>query len=131
WTVVPALFPRWHSSVVVSGSMQPRIHTGDVVVWRRTHGTRASVGTVIVFHADDGGRTMHRVVGFDHDGNMIVRGDANAQADSSHVRPTQVEGLGRMLIPNVGQPLVWWRAGDRGRVAVFAVVMLAALMGCR
>ncbi len=54
-------------------------------------------------------------------------GDANRQPDSTLLRLEQVVGVGRMLVPLVGLPLVWYWAGAWGKLAVWAAGTLLAL----
>lgn len=61
------------------------------------------------------------------DGSYVTRGDANRQPDSTLLRLEQVVGVGRMLVPLVGLPLVWYWAGAWGGLAVWAAGMLLAL----
>ena len=99
----------WHPTVVMSGSMTPRIHPGDVMVTMPLAADRVRVGQVALVHdpARPGALLGHRVAGFAADGSLITRGDANGHDDSTPVPPGGVVGIGRLLVPHVGSPVRW------------------------
>src|SRR4029078_5204130 len=49
----------------------------------------------------------HRVLRREADGMLVLRGDANRQADSSKVSVDDVLGLGVVRVPYVGRPVYW------------------------
>ena len=112
WSLLPAAI-GWEATVVVSGSMAPRIHVGDVVVARPVADDQLRTGMVLlVDDPDHAGRLrLHRLVGVE-DGLLRLRGDANTEADSTLVARTAVHGAGVLLMPAIGRPLLWWSAGD-------------------
>src|SRR6201999_3711618 len=74
-------------STVMSGSMEPTIHTGDMVVLGRLHGT-PHVGEIVAIPVSDAARTrfgyppiiVHRVVKISG-GQITSKGDALEHAD--------------------------------------------------
>ncbi len=110
--VVPAVGFGWSPVVITSGSMEPLIRPGDVVLTSDPQVTVAP-GTVITFEdpARQGSLTTHRVVSVQDDGAYRTRGDANRAADSTPVPPEAVVGVGRLLVPMVGLPLLWLSGG--------------------
>ncbi len=110
-SVAPHAF-GWSSVAVTSGSMEPLINTGDIVVVEPYKGTDLQMGTVIVFDDASGGRTTHRIVAATPTGEYVTRGDANGRIDSTPVSPDEIVGVGRMLIPAVGNPAVWLGGGQ-------------------
>ncbi|MEM9608228.1 MAG: signal peptidase I [Actinomycetota bacterium] len=119
WVLTPVLLSGWSPVVVTSGSMQPAISPGDVVLLEElAPGDVAVEGEVITFvdPLDDGTTITHRVLGLDDRGHYITRGDANLDADGVAVPPDQVIGVGRLLIPVVGLPVVWL---ERGHALLF------------
>ncbi len=108
WSVLPALL-GWAPQVILSGSMEPRIHSGDVVVTREVPADRLSKGSVITVQDPDhpAQTRTHRVVRRDADGTIVTKGDANRQADSSSVKDADVIGLGVIRVPYVGRPAYW------------------------
>jgi signal peptidase I len=121
WSLVPTL-AGWTPRVIMSGSMEPRIVPGDIVVTRAVPAAILAEGQVVtVQDPDHAGRTRtHRLVRRDPEGGLVLRGDANQQADSSHVAPSQVLGLGVLRVPYVGRPLFW--VAERNWAGLLALV---------
>ncbi len=126
--VASAIGLRWTSVVITSGSMSPPFRIGDVVVASPHDGRGLDPGTVVVF-SDPArpGLVTYRIESVNPDGSYLTSGDANRQPDSTPLRPEQVVGVGRMLVPLIGLPLVWYWAGAGGKLAVWAAGMLLAL----
>src|SRR3954447_15637394 len=108
WSLLP-LLAGWTPRVILSGSMEPRIHVGDVVVTRTVPGASVTKGQVItVKDPDHPAKTRtHRVLRRASDGTIVTKGDANPQADSSHITNDNVLGLGVVRVPYVGRPAYW------------------------
>jgi signal peptidase I len=128
WSLLPLLAgmtPR----VILSGSMEPRIHVGDVVVTRHVPVATLTKGQVItVKDPDHPGRTRtHRLFRRAADGTIVTKGDANPQADSSHVEPGNVLGLAVIRVPYVGRPVYW--LAERNLPALGATVLVLAWTG--
>jgi signal peptidase len=97
---------------VLSGSMEPAIPVGSVVVVGRVGSDRVRVGDVITFARGRAGEnasnvyTTHRVVQVVGSGpgvSFVTRGDANAKADAAVVPGGQVVGRVMLTIPYLGQ----------------------------
>lgn len=132
WAVVPSVVPGWRSVVITSGSMSPSIRTGDVVVAAPSNGEVLSPGAVVVL--SDPSRSSlitHRIVALNADGSYSTRGDANAKPDSTPLYPDQIVAVGRLRVPFVGLPLVWYRTGAWGKLALWATGTLLALWVAR
>lgn len=129
WAVVPGAVPGWSTSVVESGSMSPLIREGDAVVVRPPPSQMLDRGTVILF--DTGaGPTLHRVEQVEN-GRYVTRGDANGSNDSRRVTPAEVDGVGAILVPWVGQPRRWLADGRWGLLAVLVLVATVAVHTAR
>lgn len=126
--VAPALGLGWTSVVITSGSMSPLISVGDVVLASPHDGQGLGPGTVVVF-SDPArpGLLTHRIESVNPDGSYVTSGDANRQPDSTPLQPEQVVGIGRLLVPLVGLPLVWYWAGSWGMLAFWAAGTMLAL----
>ena len=124
WVLGPRVVLGWYSVAITSGSMEPAIGVGDVVVFSETPDELIGRGTVIVFPDPSGSLVTHRVIGHIDDGGYVTRGDNNAVNDSTPVAHEAVEGIGRILVPYAGYPAVWTSGG-----AWYAVAMVAALFG--
>jgi signal peptidase I len=116
-SLLPALF-GWTPRVILSGSMEPRIHVGDVVVTRDVLAASLVKGQVVtVKDPDHPGRTRtHRVLRVANDGTLTLKGDANQDADSARISPKAVQGLGVLRVPFVGRPAYW--AAERNWLAL-------------
>lgn len=112
-TLVPVLF-GWRPYLIQSGSMEPRIQVGDVVIAAPEHDPQALLGRVTVFTDPDrpDRNKTHRVVQIADDGALVTKGDANPTPDSQHVAMSEVQGLGRLLVRFVGLPVIWAQTGQ-------------------
>lgn len=118
--LVAALLPMlwsWSSYVVRSGSMEPALAVGDVVVAQPFASSEpVPVGRVMVFKnpAPSAGNTLlvHRVVEYLGHGEYVTAGDANRDPDATPVPSESFQARARILVPYVGLPLVWLRGGD-------------------
>lgn len=104
----PPIVGADESYVVLSGSMQPTIEAGDVVIVADTPPERIESGDVMAFDRIEGDdkRTTHRVVEVvERDGDRYFRtkGDANEEPDSSLVPADAAIGTVQFSIPAVGR----------------------------
>lgn len=112
WVLIATLVPGWTPVAISSGSMNPAIREGDVVVSAGVPpGEVLRTGEVIVF-STGGALVTHRVEAPLGGGRYVTRGDANASADAAPVHSGQVVGRGRLLIPWVGRPVLWLTRGQ-------------------
>jgi len=109
--------------VVRSGSMVPAFAQGDAVVIGPVVGTVA-VGQVITFQhsnrSDD--LVTHRVTEITPAGLIHTKGDANPSADVWDIRPEQVQGVQRLVLPRLGYAVVFLR-NPRGLAAVLLLAL--------
>jgi signal peptidase len=129
--VVLALAPRlvgFQGHVVVSGSMEPRLSAGDVVLTRPVPPQDLQPGQVLLFPDPEGADrlVLHRLVAFDARGDLVTRGDANQSDDTTHVPASSVIGEAQLRVPHVGLPAYWRFAGQWGSLAALAVLLAAA-----
>ena len=117
------------SFTVMSGSMEPAIHTGDVVVDDTISPRAAKPGDVVTFPAPDGSRRLitHRLRSARIQGgrlHAVSKGDANNTVERWQV---PADGhIGRVVyrVPKVGYALASVTSG-KGRFVLLAVVILA------
>lgn len=95
---LPMLF-GFGQTVVISGSMEPALSPGDLLILRAGDGY--GEGDVITYRLD-GAFVTHRVVGRSPEG-LVTRGDANNTDDQKPVTPVQIVGRVVLAIPRVGQ----------------------------
>lgn len=131
WAILPN-FVGFQSTVVMSGSMSPRLAVGDAVVVRTVQPAQLAAGQVLLFDdPDSAGRLrMHRVMAVEDDG-LVTKGDANTQADSSRVPFAAVHGAGFLRIPFAGLPEYWIRTGQPGPLVGAGVLVLVLVAGMR
>jgi len=103
----PGLVGADHSYVVLSGSMEPTMSPGDVIVVEDVDPEDVERGDVITYRRNGEDRpTTHRVVEVQQEGDTVAyrtAGDANEDPDSGLVRPAELEGR---LASVAGVPLV-------------------------
>lgn len=116
---------------VLSGSMEPTIDTGDIVVTSTVHPTQAGIGDIVTFKDPQGSGNLitHRVRAVTREGdrlNFVTRGDANNAVERWSVA---VDGsIGKVVyrIPKLGYLMAATGSGP-GRIAL---VGLPALLLC-
>lgn len=134
FAVLPVLF-GWHGTVVQSGSMEPHISRGDVVLASPLDaGSPVPMGGVVEYRspaeAEPSGiekTRLHRIVGENTDGTFVTAGDANVDVDSTPITKEQINGQARLLIPWVGLPGLWLASGDFSPLALWSLLTLAAV----
>lgn len=121
---------EWHATPVLSGSMEPGIATGGVVITQRRDLDDLALRDVIVLHRpDDPDRlVVHRVVSLERspDGPVIrTQGDANDVPDDWRVTLKDEVHVVRADLPYVGRMALALR-GDGARTGLTAagVVLL-------
>ncbi len=119
WSILPLLV-GWTPQVILSGSMEPRIHSGDVIVTREVSPTDLTKGQVITtIDPDSPAKTRtHRVLERDSAGQIVTKGDANRDPDSTSVANDAVLGLGVVRVPYVGRPAYWLAEHNFGALGV-------------
>ncbi len=97
---------------VVTGSMEPTIPVGALLLTRETGIEAVDMGDIICFHTEEaaiwGKIVTHRVVGFVHEGGQVLlqtKGDANLVADGYLVGRDNLVGK------------VIWHTGDESILA--------------
>lgn len=94
---------------VLTGSMQPTMPPGTLVVTRPVDPADITIGTVVTYqlHSGEADVVTHRVVGVGVDGTgervFRTQGDANTVVDAEPVRAEQVRGARWYAVPYVGR----------------------------
>lgn len=131
WAAAPAVI-GWQPTTVMTGSMEPRLTSGDVVVSRPVASGEVRTGKILL--ADDpdqsGHLRMHRYVEDGPGGTLITKGDANPQQDSTPLERSAVHGVAFLRIPFVGAPVLWLRQGEWAKVVALALGLAALLALC-
>jgi signal peptidase len=93
-------FTPYEALIVRSGSMEPAMSTGGIVIIDR--GARSPiVGAIASFREPDGTVVSHRVVGID-DAGYVTRGDANRANDVATRPAASVYGTVVLSAPLIG-----------------------------
>ena len=110
--VLAVVVPRLTGSTpyaILTGSMQPDLPPGSLVVVRPVEPDEIGLGDVVTYQLRSGEPTVvtHRVVGVGRStrGEVVLttQGDANASPDAETVRGVQVRGAVRYSLPRVGR----------------------------
>ena len=104
FTIVSPFF-GWRTEVVISGSMEPAIQTGSVVIVRPIVPDTIQKGDIIMFSSlDMTSLTTHRVVNAEYEPTLqfITKGDANKNSDITPIVPVKLW----VLLPSLSRILV-------------------------
>ena len=101
---LPEVVGADESYVVLSGSMEPTLSPGDVVIVDAT--ATVGIGDIITYDTGDQVPTTHRVID-ERDGGYQTKGDANENVDSGLVAFESVIGRTIITIPFVGYVILW------------------------
>lgn len=79
----------FHTAIIVTGSMEPTLKTGSLLIERQTDPQSLSEGDIISFRYSEGEpRILHRIVGVREEDRrrwFTTKGDANPAPDSQEV----------------------------------------------
>lgn len=137
WTAIFSFSIQGTTAVIMSGSMEPGVSPGDVVISqemsREDLANKIKPGHVLVFKDPSNEEQLitHRVNEkvVDETGSLehfITKGDANRTADSTPVEPDNVAGVARILIPAIGLPIQGLKTGNFiPAIALFVLVSVA------
>ncbi|MFW5948124.1 MAG: signal peptidase I [Halolamina sp.] len=127
---VPGLVGADASFVVLSGSMEPAISAGDVVVVESVPSEAVAVDDVITYsRSQDAATVTHRVVDVDDTGDERVfytKGDANEEADQRPVPASALVGAVVLTIPYIGYVIQF--VGTTTGFALLVVLPFGALL---
>jgi signal peptidase I len=115
-------------AIVAGSSMEPRLHSGDLVV-ARSH-SHYEIGDAVVYHnADLNRNVLHRIVG--RDGSRFVfKGDNNDFVDPTHPQQSALLGSLWFTVPGVGGFVEWLQVPLHAAL-IAALAALLALGGGR
>jgi hypothetical protein len=94
--------------------MLPNFHTGDIVIARAADDLE--IGDVVVYAVPEGAGAgklvMHRLIGVEADGTLVIQGDNREAPDQFAVTSDDVVGVARVHLPRAGLLVrymgTWW-----------------------
>jgi signal peptidase len=126
---VPYLFGE-RSLTVLSGSMEPQLHVGDVVVVDQVPPLEVRVGDIVTFRdPEDASRLItHRVREIDVNGSdvaFVTKGDANTSVEHWKINTSGTIGRVKYHVWRLGYLMFWIRSplGRLGMVVVPALML--------
>jgi signal peptidase len=122
----------WRALTVMSGSMEPAIGVGDVVVARQIPAGDAQAGQVVTFSDPSGRKKLitHRVKSVSTvrgTARFVTQGDANTGVERWTVPADGTVGLVERRIPKVGYVAVWARSRPGAMALLLPLLVIAAL----
>lgn len=108
---------------VLSGSMEPRIKVGDIVIAKKVDPLTIKEGDVITYKMNNNTNVTHRVVEVirnGYDPYFITKGDANNIEDSEQVSGENLVGKLIFTIPKLGY-FINFAARPFGFIALFII----------
>lgn len=107
---------------VVSGSMEPTIHVGDMIVIDTT-ASDFKVGNVVTFTDDNGAFVTHRIIRIEED-LFITKGDNNNSEDEG-IASSRIVGKYVKRIPNMGRVVAAFK-----NPFTMAMIFLIGILTC-
>lgn len=96
--------------IVLSGSMESTIYTGDLVFVKMVDVANIEINDIIAFRNEEDKVTTHRVIEIiTEDGEVFykTKGDNNSVEDANLVKTSSIEGKYISRIPNLGNFLMF------------------------
>lgn len=126
---IPGIF-GYKPLIVMSGSMETSIYTGDLIFTKKVDPNTLKVGDVIAFREDDNYVTTHRIIEIkDVDGEkyFVTKGDNNNTIDKHLVSFNKIEGIYVSRIAGLGSALMFLQK-PLGLVTVLLLIFIVGLI---
>lgn len=128
--LIVTLFPiknNYQVKVVLSGSMEPTIHTGSVVIIKPS--SQYKIRDIVIFGKDTKTEipTTHRIVSSRAVGGVMLfttKGDANEDTDATEIRPSDIHGKVLFSVPFMGYVISFVRKP----LGIIVVIFIPALV---
>ena len=126
-TLGPKLFGN-QTLAVLSGSMEPNIHVGSLVIVQDVDFNDLEVDDVITYRLSEDTMVTHRIIEIDEEKQeVITKGDANDVADGTPVTANNIVGKVKYTIPFLGYVVLNIKT-PLGIVGICAVVFVILLV---
>lgn len=118
----PASIFGYKVFVVISGSMEPNIHVGDIVITKNVKACDLKVGDIITFNNDKYTIT-HRIIDIIQDGETYykTKGDHNSIADKDLIKYNNIEGVCKFRLEKIG--IIFIHSKDIIRVIIIICIL--------
>lgn len=125
--IVPVLL-GCKSMAVVSGSMEPTIPVGSLIIIKEAEADTLEMGDVITYQLSGSTMVTHRIVAIDEENQCVTtKGDANEVEDGSPVAYSQIVGKEVFHVPYLGYLSIYIKT-PLGIVGVCVVLMVLILL---
>uniref|UniRef100_UPI004056C521 signal peptidase I n=1 Tax=Acetatifactor sp. TaxID=1872090 RepID=UPI004056C521 len=125
--ILPVLF-GCKSMAVVSGSMEPAIPVGSIIIVKEAESDALEIGDVVTYQMSGNTMVTHRIVEIDKENQCVTtKGDANEVEDGSPVAYSQIVGKEVFHVPYLGYLSIYIKT-PLGIVGVCAVLMVLILL---
>lgn len=106
------IFGGYRPYLVQSGSMEPAIMTGDIIIVKDQ--INYSINDVITFTNNSGRVVTHRIVAVEQkqEKKYSTKGDANRAGDEDMISDEQVIGKVILVIPKLGYLVAYTKSSD-------------------
>jgi len=98
-------FMGYKPFIVLSGSMEPTIMAGDLIITKITEPEKIAKDDIIAFRAEENAVVTHRVTDVQTAESLrfLTKGDANTGADATAVTPENLEGIYILRLEGLGR----------------------------
>lgn len=114
--------------IVLSGSMEPKIHTGSICfINKKVPYDKIKTGDIIAFKAGKNTMVTHRVISVTNSG-FETKGDANKVSDGISTNKTNYRGKTILSIPYAGYISMYLQS-TRGKIILVSVIVALFIAG--
>ena len=104
------IIPGFRSFLIQSGSMEPTIKTGDVILVRKQ--TNYQENDIVTFIGERNRKVTHRIIEVKQTNDGLkfkTKGDANRSIDQDQINPEQIIGQMAFRFPKLGYAITFAR----------------------
>lgn len=91
----------YRSYTVLSGSMEPKLYPGDIVIAKHKNKTDINVNDIVTYRDNEGVIITHRIIEETPEG-YITKGDNNNVEDAQILTEDNIIGEVKLSIPKIG-----------------------------
>ena len=121
--------------IVLTGSMEPNIKTGDLVLVKEVDIEQLKEGDIIAFrHTEEDVVLIHRIVGKETQEEKIIlrtKGDNNQTEDKNNVNCENIEGIYLMRFEKIGKIAMFIRSPQGLIICILAIISIFFLWQLR